>query len=233
MNSADTVAECQWCGLDCVPTYSRDQFCNRNCASKWAASQSRRGGAKVRAVSQAIRGGAKVLRRSVDPVRVRDAVIARFKSKIAMPNSNGCRLWTASVNTAGYGAFKVGGVQTSAHRFAWALVNGQVPDGLFVCHTCDVPACCEISHLWLGTNADNMRDMAKKGRGCSGDRNRAVHAPMHGELNCNARLTVAEVLNIRESAASGVGYKYIAEKYGIKPSNVSNIATRRSWSHIP
>ncbi len=60
--------------------------------------------------------------------------------------------------------FCVDGKQVSAHRYAWVLANGEIPAGLFVCHKCDVPACCRPSHMFLGTNEENLADMTAKGR---------------------------------------------------------------------
>lgn len=76
-----------------------------------------------------------------------------------------CLLWRGSTNKRfGYGDIGVGGKLMKVHRVAWALVNGPIPDGLFVLHTCDVRNCIEPTHLWLGTQTDNMRDAAAKGR---------------------------------------------------------------------
>ena len=96
----------------------------------------------------------------------------RFWEKVA--TGDGCWLWLASIYKNGYGRFGVApgelgnvSVMTSyAHRVAYALHNGlgSLP-GSFVCHRCDVPSCVRPSHLWLGTSADNTRDMLNKGRG--------------------------------------------------------------------
>ena len=80
------------------------------------------------------------------------------------PNS-GCWLWERSHNGVGYGTLGVGnGKSALVHRLMWELTNGPVPDGMFVCHRCDMPPCCNPDHLFLGTPGDNMRDMHAKGR---------------------------------------------------------------------
>ncbi len=76
----------------------------------------------------------------------------------------GCWLWSGPLNTWGYGAFYSNGRTLSAHRAAWETANGPVPDGLFVLHHCDRRMCCNPAHLYLGTQADNMRDKVVRGR---------------------------------------------------------------------
>jgi HNH endonuclease len=103
--------------------------------------------------------------------------IARFRSKVGPPNANGCCLWMAGKGEAGYGYFKAGGKGLRANRVAWTIAHGPIPDGLGVFHHCDVPACCRVDHLWVGTSADNNADMVAKGRQAKGDKNGARTRP--------------------------------------------------------
>ena len=79
-----------------------------------------------------------------------------------------CWLWTKAVDSRGYGRFGLKGANAGgwvlAHRYAFQLTRGPIPDGMHVCHTCDVRNCVNPDHLFLGTALDNMRDMIAKGR---------------------------------------------------------------------
>jgi hypothetical protein len=82
---------------------------------------------------------------------------------IPEPNS-GCLLWEGAVARYGYGHIRRGGRYLSLHRVVWEETHGAIPDGLHVLHRCDVPACVNVDHLFLGTHTDNMRDIVSKGR---------------------------------------------------------------------
>ena len=79
--------------------------------------------------------------------------------------SGECWTWTGARDPRGYGRLGRGRKTLFAHRFSWEEENGPIPNGLFVCHSCDNPACVRPSHLFLGTQKDNIRDMMSKNRG--------------------------------------------------------------------
>jgi HNH endonuclease len=91
---------------------------------------------------------------------------ARFWTYIK--KADGCWGWTGKPNGAGYGAMRVNGRTTRAHRVSWVIHNGSIPLGIHVLHRCDNPPCCNPDHLWLGTNADNMADKVRKNRQARG-----------------------------------------------------------------
>lgn len=152
----------------------------------------------------------------------------RFWSKVNKSNSSGCWLWTASVqhHRGGYGKLKVQGVTKRAHRVAWELTNGPVPEGLFVLHNCpggDNPRCVNPAHLWVGTNDENMADMSRKGR--VSDR--------RGEKHHRVKLTASQVREIlRRTKEGGETQKQLAAHFGVCRSTIGMIARRVNWSHL-
>jgi len=103
---------------------------------------------------------------------------------------------------------------------AWELAHGAIPDGLNVLHRCDVRDCLRVDHLFLGTHADNVRDCVSKGR----------HGI--GERHPGAKVTSAEVHEIRRLAASGVSHARIATRFPISVRTVRDIVRRESWKHL-
>lgn len=134
--------------------------------------------------------------------------------------SNGCHEWTAYINPRGYGRFKISGKQVMAHRFAYEMSVAQIPDGLFVCHRCDNRRCVNPSHLFLGTNQDNMRDMIAKGR--------SPRTRLHGEMNGSCKLQARDVAAIRNSKLS---QSKLAAAYGVDQSTISHIKTGKNWAN--
>ena len=93
---------------------------------------------------------------------MRGTIAERVEAKTR--RTDGCWEWTAARNALGYGTISVKRRSTLAHRVAWELTHGPVPDGLCVCHTCDNPGCVRPDHLWLGTREENNHDRSAKGR---------------------------------------------------------------------
>jgi len=151
--------------------------------------------------------------------------IERFHRKT--DNSGGpgaCWLWRGSIGSRGYGAIRVGSQMALAHRIAYLVAHGTLPDDLQVCHECDNRLCVNPAHLWLGTNNDNVADMWAKGR-------HPGITPRRGALNVNAKLTEADIRAIRHAYAEG-GRQAVATAYGISYQNLWAIVTRRTWKHV-
>ena len=144
--------------------------------------------------------------------------LARFSSRIDRRGSTDCWEWRR-----GHGRYKYGYISLAprgkflAHRVAYMLRHRSDPGRLLVCHTCDNTRCCNPEHLFLGTCADNLADMRKKGRGGVGER------------NSRAKLTPESV---REILKSDEPQRVLARRYGISPPTVSAIRLGKIWDHI-
>jgi hypothetical protein len=157
---------------------------------------------------------------------------ARFLTHISpLCTPRRCWLWLACKYESGYGSFQLGrrpggGKRyTGAHRAAYELFVGPIPPGQQVLHRCDVRACVNPAHLFLGTNDDNVRDREQKGRG------NHSHA---------AKLTPKQVEEIRGRYARGrrwvsgkVTMTYLAKMYGVRPSTIYSILRGISWRGVP
>ncbi len=143
----------------------------------------------------------------------------RFWDKV--DQSGDCWEWLAYKDKDGYGNFKVGGKSVQAHRYIFEVGGPPIPSGMCVCHTCDNPSCVNPDHLWLGTQEENLKDMAKKGR-ARGGRNL-------GSKNGNAKLTEEQVKAIR--GLYGTNAK-ISRQIGMSYAQITRIRDRTSWTHI-
>lgn len=130
-----------------------------------------------------------------------------------LPFGKGCLLWLGAANKAGYGLTPSARLRGEKliHRFFWRLQKGPIPLGLHVLHSCDVRRCCNIEHLFLGTQKDNNDDMVRKQRRrCWG----------HIELTPSQRIEIAQ------RRINGENREKIAREYGISPSYVRDLVKK-------
>jgi hypothetical protein len=148
--------------------------------------------------------------------------LERFWSKVDRQAESDCWEWQADRQTTGYGRFTFDGKVRKAHRMAYALAVGPIPEGMQVLHRCDNPPCCNPAHLWLGTMKDNMADREAKGR---------TVPPPHrtGEAHPTSWLTWNTVNAIRSMAADGIRQKTIAQIFGLDFRHVNQIVLQKIW----
>lgn len=147
-------------------------------------------------------------------VNIVDTIQNRFFKKVSKQD-NGCWIWTGSKNKMGYGCFKNRCITKQlAHQVSFILFKGDIPPKCFVLHACDIPACVNPDHLWIGEPKDNTKDMQIKRR------------------DGNRKLTEEDVINIRKLFKK-VPHKKLAEIYNVKIGNISTIGHRHTWKHVP
>lgn len=157
----------------------------------------------------------------------------RFWSKV--DTSGECWIWTGSCATSGHGRFNGRRTPIPAHRYAYEISVGPIPDGLYVLHACDNPPCVRPEHLFLGTQADNMADAARKGRTARGDRSGPRLHPermTRGERRRDAKLTDAVVRVIRARHAAGTKQVDLARDYGVCRQTIQALLLRKTWTHV-
>jgi hypothetical protein len=147
----------------------------------------------------------------------------RFWDKVNKTQT--CWLWTAAKDETGRGYFNVNQKAKRVHRLSYEMHKGPIPNGLLVCHTCDVPSCVNPDHLFLGTNAENMRDMGNK------KRSKFHKVKFMGTKHGMSKLTDEDVLEIRSRYRFGNGHK-LAKEFGISTSVISAIVNNKIWKHL-
>lgn len=135
---------------------------------------------------------------------------------------DGCWYWTGPLSDKGYGRVSYHGKSRLAHRISWILKNGEIQNGLFVCHRCDTPACVNPNHLFLGTQKDNMQDASIKKR----------FIGKIGESHPKAKLSDMAVRIIRECIINGFSVVEIGRYFGVKKFTIYRIKSGRSWKHL-
>jgi len=160
------------------------------------------------------------------PLAKRAAIVERFWSCVSKGDPCVCWEWQGRKNKLGYGGFSIyrprplRPLEIVSHRVAYSLAVGEIGPGLCVCHQCDNPGCCNPSHLFLGTSAENNRDRANKKRSAVGER-----AGAH-------KLTESQVEEIRCRYRRG-GSPQLAVEYQVDATTILAIVRGKWWSHVP
>jgi len=193
------VKPCEQCGIDfrrpdrfADGFWSKKRFCSPSCATIWNNTH-----------------------------RARASAEDRFWDGVDQSPGQGpsgdCWEWTKGRVEQGYGRLSVGLGEVRAHRLSFEIAFGPIPEGLMVCHHCDNPPCCNPSHLFVGTNTDNMADMATKGRSLQGTRHH------------KAKLTDDDVRAIRADCRMQIE---IAPAYGVTQGLIGMIKRGEVWKHL-
>ena len=163
-------------------------------------------------------------------INLTEKVIKRFWAKVNKKSEEECWGWEAYKDAKGYGQMRINYKRYGAHRISWLIHNGEIPEhdswhGMCVCHTCDNPGCVNPSHMFLGTQQENVKDMRDKGRGVLPDN--------RGERQGSHKLTEKQVREIREKYTPHVYTQYkLAKEYGVSESTVHYIVNYVTWESV-
>lgn len=154
-------------------------------------------------------------------------VAERFWCRVDTSDENGCWPWRGAIRHGGYGQFWVDGRRRSyAHRVAYELAYGPITPGMVVCHQCDNPTCVRPTHLFLGTQNENLADGRAKGRMSAPPR----HA---GATHPRAKLTPAIVLEARQLyEAGGISQYELAARYGVSQTTMRYALSGKNWKDV-
>ncbi|MFA6992228.1 MAG: HNH endonuclease signature motif containing protein [Candidatus Gracilibacteria bacterium] len=147
----------------------------------------------------------------------------RFLNKVKIGKPDECWLWIGGVSSRGYGNFcPTHRKNIRAHRFSYELFKGKIPEGLLVCHKCDVPRCVNPDHLFVGTQSENILDCSQKGR---------LNKPDNrGEKCVRSKLNWGEVSEIRSMyLTKNFTQKKLGEIFGVCDRNISDIVKGVTW----
>ncbi len=146
-----------------------------------------------------------------------------FWSKVHIRGNNSCWEWIGCKDIKGYGRVKYHRKVVAAHRIAYKLFFGSIPSNMQVLHKCDNRVCCNPSHLYLGTNSDNVRDKVARNR---------QYRPA-GLLNNHVKLSISNISEIRELYKIGKhSYRALAKRFNVTEPNIGYIVRRETWKFV-
>lgn len=146
----------------------------------------------------------------------------RFQDAVDRGTEDQCWEFQWHRNKQGYGKFFFRGSCWQAHRVAYTLTKGEIPNGLDVLHTCDNPPCCNPAHLYVGTDADNTRDKIARNR----------LRPRKGERHGMHKMTEMEARDVIAELRAGTPGRILARKYGVTDTAISLIKRGINWRHL-
>lgn len=145
-----------------------------------------------------------------------------FRFVVRRPGLGPCKEWQGYTDASGYGHTSRDGKDVRVHRWAYEESLGPIPEGMQVLHRCDNPRCCQVAHLFLGTNQDNVNDKVQKGR----------QSHLIGTQQPGAKLTDEDVLSIRNKRAEGYLLRELANEFGVSIATIHRVATFTYWRHV-
>lgn len=196
---------------------NRGAICKCDCGTEWkvALTAIRRG--------KTVSCGCK----RIDNNRSRgysDLDVARVLSVRTTETNGGCLEFQGFRNQDGYGIICFRGKIMGAHRVAWMIKNGKIPDGMYILHRCDNPPCCNVDHLFIGTQKDNMQDCVSKGR--------LTRNPRKGDRHPLSKIKERDIPEIRFLLQGGTSQTVIARRFGVSRSTIEQIKYGKTWKHI-
>ena len=144
----------------------------------------------------------------------------RIEAKVLRIPEAGCWVWMGSTQVRGYGEIISNNRKHLAHRASYEAFVGKIPKGMYVCHACDNVACVNPNHLFLGTQKQNLQDMANKGRSTRGVKN-----PM-------AKLTEEQVKEIKQGFAAAKTDMELAKQFNMSRQGINGIRKGKLWSYV-
>lgn len=146
-----------------------------------------------------------------------EAKVEWFYQRVDQSDLSGCWLWTGGINNRGYGTMSFNGKSMLVHRFSYLMTNGEIPDGLFILHSCDNPLCIHPGHLHAGTQKQNQQEMQSRGR-CY--------------VGFGSGLTADAVRDIRQNHPLGIPIDTLAKKYNVSARAVRKVVRGDSWKDV-
>jgi hypothetical protein len=155
-------------------------------------------------------------------IAITPKLVSRFLAKVDVKSANECWPWRGLKNKWGYGQIGIGQEMVTATHVALTIAGQARPGSLFALHHCDNPACCNPSHLYWGSQIQNVADRQKRGR--CGARGASPGASNH-QAKLNDEL-------VREIRSSPLGVTALARKYGVSNGTIGKIVRFKTWTHV-